>query len=302
MEESTIVLEPIDASLATITISSYNTLSNADDLLIWVKANLKDLNQLQLNSEKNALLQHSTLGDNPPQRMQQLQYAKAVATVYNYAAVAASFILKFFYNNKIADSIKIAIPLLGLLLILLSGNTIRFFRSAGKSIYPGVSTGILLSSFLLLYSAAKGYNWLSLLPITLYVAVIAIVFVYISYTFGRDKSIAPHYSYFIILSVAALLYAAGAALTINCSFDNSVARPYQSKVITKYKTSGQNQLRMEITPWQPGYSQQQVAVPEEVYYQREPGQGVAVLEKAGLLGVHWFLVTMPLDSLVIPKQ
>ena len=297
MEGNTIIIQSLDPSIAAITISGYNKLSGADDLLSWVKLNCKDLDQLQSQNEE--IVQENAAGNN--QSKQQLKTAKTIADLYNYISIAAAIILHFFYYNKIADTIKLLLPLLGLFIMLLSGHTIRFFPTRGKSISPGVSRAVLVSSFLLLYSAANLYSWVSLLPMLKYVAVIALGFFYIVYTRGRDTSLPFHLSGIVIVSVFALIYAAGAALTINCSFDNSAARPYQSTVIKKYKNAGQNPLRMVIAPWRQGYGESTIGVTEEVYYQREPGQTVEVFERDGLLGVHWFLVTMPVDSLVIPR-
>ena len=295
-------IEPVDPTLPRIAIANYGSFTHSEDLRLWLKENFIDLSETDLAREEQEFKEDGSHRHTPEQRMQQLKQAKVIATIYNIIGIVAPFVLMYFHNN-FAGCLRISLPLLGLFIILQSRKMIRFFPSSGKSIYPSVGMGIMLSSFLLLMYTVDYYDCVSLSPIWPYAVPLALSFAYVLYKKGWNDLVKPMKGQALFIIVTACIYAPSAIININCIFDASAAHSYYTKVLKKYITTGKGGRKhhtFRIASWQPGYHEKNVEISRSLYDARETGQTVEVFERNGLLGIHWFTVKMPEDNMIMP--
>lgn len=108
----------------------------------------------------------------------------------------------------------------------------------------------------------------------------------------------------LITVVASVVFAISAVLTINCSFDNSVAKIYKQVVLEKYTSNKKSKhYHLKIEPWEPYTKTQNVSVSRHFYQQLQAGQLVQVNQKEGLLGIGWYSLSIPdVDRYLIPEK
>lgn len=296
-----IKLEPATPGISAITFD-YSSFPQSEDILPWVRNHFTDLDAIDLAEEKRAFEECGD-GLTAEQKKRQLQNAGTVANAYNAISFITSFIAVI-ARNAITDGIKLLIPIAGLAIMLFSRKMIRFVPAWGKSIYPAVGFGILMPSVFLFLNAADRYNWIGTVTMLINTTLLAMAFAWFVYKVGWNNLIRPKWTQAFFIGIVTFFFAFGAVTTINCSFDASQGKTYYSKILDKEngRDSAGAYYLFTIAPWQNGYGERDVRVGSKLYYNREPSQTLEVIERNGLLGIHWFTVQVPEDNLIKTKQ
>ena len=89
------------------------------------------------------------------------------------------------------------------------------------------------------------------------------------------------------------LYSYGATAAINCAFDYSKPKVYESEVIDKTKSrrsKGGTTYYIKINPWGHHLDAENIRVPYSQYKEIEIGETIKVDYKKGYLGIPWYYV------------
>jgi hypothetical protein len=98
----------------------------------------------------------------------------------------------------------------------------------------------------------------------------------------------------IYLSIVAniALYSYAATYGVNCVFDTSDPKIYQSKVINKHISRSKNNTTyyLRVEAWGHHRDAENIAVAGSQYAETEIGQTVSIDYKSGLLGIPWYYI------------
>jgi len=88
------------------------------------------------------------------------------------------------------------------------------------------------------------------------------------------------------------LYSYAATYGVNCVFDNSSPKVYETKVIDKtfYKGRRHSSYYLWVEPWGHHHDRDKISVPKNQYDNTEIGEVVSVDYKEGLLGIPWYFI------------
>ena len=93
----------------------------------------------------------------------------------------------------------------------------------------------------------------------------------------------------IIFSI--FIYSYSSIYAINCSFDNSVPKVYDSKIIDKHISRGRKGRKtyyVKVQPWGHHYESENMKVSRDEYESYYINESVKIDYKKGLLGISWY--------------
>jgi len=289
--QKAIYIEPLSSDDPTIVIGNYSDLTKSDELARWVKAHFKDLDSIDLEKERQELSQNPELGSTEAERQGTLKRAKNIAITYNIAGIALSFAM-IFYNAKTGTIILLSYPLIGVMIMIFSKGIIKFISKAKRSVYPSISLGMALPSFLLLIKSLGEYSIFQSNHLWSPALIISGILFALFYFRGINKSIGSIKGQIAFMLILALLYGFGSALQINCAFDNSPLKTYDATVFSRRMQNGRSRSYfLTLSPWGPRRKVQETEVHRRLYNVTAIGDTVKVNFKEGLLHVPWFIVT-----------
>ncbi len=87
------------------------------------------------------------------------------------------------------------------------------------------------------------------------------------------------------------MYSYGAVVSINCAFDSSKPKVYESQIIDKrmHKGSkGRKTYYVKVLPWGHHYDVEEIKVSQSEYDHYTVNETVKIDYKEGLLGIPWY--------------
>jgi len=289
IESKIIVIEPTDPAASKFKISNYSDLAHSDALVAWLTESFTDLNNLDLETEKEAILNDNSLGYTTEEREAKLKKMEGIATAYNIWGGAVPIIVIFFHNNSLIFYMGFLYPLLGLIILKLSRGLVKFITNPQRSIYSNISIGFLTPIIILLVVAIKAYQILSFAAALKAGLIVGLTLFVLLYLVGKNKDRESVKGQIFLMVLLSVLYGMSVTIVANCLFDTSVSAKYQTQVVDEYISSGKGaHYHLKLKPWLPGQDIKEVDVSEESYYKTPVGSAVIIYEKKGLLNIPWF--------------
>ena len=289
--QKVIYIEPISVSDSRITINNYIDLGDSEELVEWLRKNFTDLDSVNLIDERNKLLQDQTLGLTEEVRKQKISTAKTVAILYNVIGFLAGFILIFLEDDSIVAVLMLFYPILGILILLFSRGLIKFVSNSKRSVYPWLVLGFMMPIFIMLIKSFALYNisnyehlWLPFIIIT------AIFFMFLILT-GLNRSIGGLIGQAIFMLIISTMYGYGATMQINCVFDRSNSKTFQTAISNKYIHTGKGtDYYLTVNPWEPGQNPKDIPVSHSFYNLMPIGSAITVYQKKGTFNIPWYYI------------
>ncbi len=273
----------------TIKISSYT--GGYGEILHWLSQYFTDLDAQNYQEELQDILSDESIGDSVNIREEKLIRARKLAKAVNWAA-AISTAWVFFYPNPYQYAIifTIAVPILALLVVKLSGNLIRIDEKRGAAnpsviyafIFP--SLGLLLRAILDYEIASYENVWQPTIVIATSI-IIALLWKQSEITFKKGIDVVTVGSlYFFLIG-----YSYGLVIHYNCYYDKSNAQKYMVEILNKRTSSGKSTTRyLEVSSWGKQQDISEVSVGKGFYSRTNVGDNVNVYYRKGNMGIPWY--------------
>lgn len=289
IESKIIFIEPLDASYAQLKISNYDGLANSEELTKWLREKFTDLDKVDLEKEKEALLNDNSLGYSPEEREAKISKMRQIAIAYNIWGFVMCFILMFVRNNSLSFWTGAIYPLLGVVIMRFSSGLIKFVGASQRSLHMGIFLGLLMSVINVFIVAIAGYELLSSANAWPIVAAITVALFILFYITGINKIEGVAKGQIVAMLVTSFIYAFGNTIVINCLFDRSAPISFTTTVADKYVSSGKGaHYHLKLNPWMPNGKIREVDVSREEYEKAPIGSSIIIYEKKGLFHIPWF--------------
>jgi hypothetical protein len=287
--EKVISIIPISDNKKKIIINNYIDFADSKDLKKWLQSSFPDLNVIDKEKNKEAVLSDINLGLNVEERESKLKKAKLLAIIYNVFS-ALAFILMFISTRPFAYYFLLLYPLLSVIIMLFSKGLIKFFGSK-STVYGTVTFGVFFPSFVLLYTSFSNYPASIYTNFWLPFFIICFILFLLLALPGINKNAGFVKAQYITILIISLIYACGATQTINGGFDKSVPQKYQSYIIQKFHTNGKGRhYHVRIKQWHENQDTQIIDISESRYGTINANDPVMVYENAGVLHIPWYNV------------
>ncbi|MES2062694.1 MAG: hypothetical protein V4456_12285 [Bacteroidota bacterium] len=289
IESKIIVIEPLDVSCPKIKISNYDSFGKSEELAKWLSERFVDLDNVDRQTEEEALLNDNSLGFTREEREAKISKMKQVAMAYNIWGGVVPFMLLFTSYNNWIFFMGSLYPLLGLVLMKFSGDLIKFITNPKRSVYPGIIIGFIIPIIILLVVALKAYEILFFADVLKGAAVIGLTLFLLLFFLGKNENTEAVKGQVFLMGGLAVIYGLGVTILANCLFDNSKPVKFQTQVVDEYISSGKGaHYHLKLKPWLPGQNIREVDVSEKSYYKTLVGSTVFIYQKKGLLNIPWF--------------
>lgn len=292
ISEKRIVIEPISASSSKIIINNYTDFTDGKDIKKWLAENFADLDVIDLEQDRESILNDTSLGATREEREAKIANAKLIAIIYSIAGLIIGLGGIPFINKQAIVIVLILYPILGLIIMGKSNGLIRFISNLKTSVYSFAAIGLFTPSFVLFSTGVIGYDIYQFSHIWFpasFVCVIATASIY--YT-GLNKKIPSIIGQSIGMLIVSAIYAFGSVVQVNCVFDKSTPQEYTAIVLDHRSESGKNaEHYLKLSPWGPRKKPEEVSVPRWLYYEVPISGKVKIRFKQGLLKIPWFTVS-----------
>lgn len=289
IESKIIFIEPLDASYSQIKISNYDDLAKSEELTKWLREKFTDLDKVDREKEKEALLNDDSLGFTPVEREAKISKMRQIAIAYNIWGFVMCLILIFIRNSSVSFWTGALYPLFGIAIMRFSNGLIKFVGASQRSLHMGIFLGLAMSVINVLITAIVEYKVLSFVNAWPIVAAITVVLFILLYSTGINKTEGVAKGQIIAMVITSFIYGFGNTIVINCLFDKSAPANFKTTVVDEYISSGKGaHYHLKLKPWLPGQDIKTVDISEKSYYKTPVGSTVFIYQKKGLLNIPWF--------------
>jgi hypothetical protein len=289
VESKIIFIEPLDVSYPSIKISNYDNLAKSEELTKWLREKFIDLDKVDLEKEKEALLNDNSLGYTPEGREAKISKMRQIAMAYNIWGFVMCIILIFVRNSSVSFWSGALYPLLGIAIMRFSSGLIKFVGASQRSLHMGIFLGLAMSVINVLIVAIAAYEVLSFANAWPIVAAITIALFILLYSTGINKIEGVAKGQVVAMLVTAFIYSFGNTVVINCLFDRSVPTNFTTTVADEYISSGKGaHYHLKLNPWKANGRIKEVDVSKTDYEKAPIGSSIIIYEKKGLFNIPWF--------------
>lgn len=289
IESKIIFIEPLDASYLQLKISNYDDLAKSEELTKWLREKFTDLDKVDLEREKEVLLNDSSLGYTPEAREAKISKMKQIAIAYNIWGFIMCFILIFVRNSFLSFWAGALYPLLGIAIMRFSSGLIKFVGASQRSLHMGIFLGVAMSVINVLIVAIAGYEVLSFVNAWPIAAAIAVALFLLLYSMGINKIEGVAKGQVVAMLITSFIYGFGNTIVINCLFDRSTPTYFTTTVADEYISSGKGaHYHLKLNPWKPNGRIREIDVSRKDYEKAPIGSSIIIIEKKGLLNIPWF--------------
>ena len=204
----------------------------------------------------------------------------------------------FPHPYKILFGVLIAIPVVGLLLNGINGKPSiaslgKYEKDKHGNDEYDVADFIDVAAWIILVRVLIDFefeSFFSIIIIGTIASVLVIIILLLTHKMIERSQKDRLWIYFSIIG-SIMVYCYAGAYGVNCVFDNSIAKVYQTPVLDKHIYHGKHtSYHLIIAPWGHHYDKEDITVSQEQYEKTNPGQLVKVDVKDGLLGIPWYYV------------
>ncbi|OPY06030.1 MAG: hypothetical protein A4E66_02305 [Syntrophus sp. PtaB.Bin001] len=286
--EQTLFLVPKD--IATKGIKIGHTFERQEDLLEWCNRNLSNLDVLDLQQERETVLQDTSLGETAAQRQYVFDRAKMWSKIINVLTFGVCF-WAFVYPEPYTYIIwaLIIMPLAALVFVRYFEGVLELSTKRNNA-RPNIQTAFLGPGIVLSLRGYQDFNILNWdnfwLPFALCYLLICLLMFFLA------KDIRQRAAMIIIFHILfCSLYGYGTVLSLNGILDKSIPSLYKAQIIEKHVSSGtRNFYFLKLSPWGPRTKEEKITVEKSVYDRSKVGNKIDVAVRNGSLGIPWFYI------------
>ena len=272
-----------------LTISNATGLNDSEELLDWVSNNFIELDAIDIQNQKDDLLQNSMYGATPEEREASLKKAKTITIVYAVGAAVVGF-FSIFYDNKVWAVLEVVYPFVGVVLILTSKGLIKFLTNTKRSIYPGTFCGLLIISMVCFFKGILNGDIYDAHNIWEPAIVFAIALAAATVFAGKDRSM-PLVAQLLLALLISALCGFGNTLHINKAFDRSQEQTYHVVVVSKHISHGKStSYYLHTAPWGPENKSVSPSVGNRTYNNIQVGDTITIRFRTGALNIPWYKI------------
>jgi len=272
-----------------LTISNATGLNDSEELLDWVSNNFIELDAIDIQNQKDDLLQNSMYGATPEEREASLKKAKTITIVYAVGAAVVGF-FSIFYDNKVWAVLEVVYPFVGVVLILTSKGLIKFLTNTKRSIYPGTFFGLLIISMVCFFKGILNGDIYDAHNIWEPAIVFAIALAAATVFAGKDRSM-PLVAQLLLALLISALCGFGNTLHINKAFDRSQEQTYHVVVVSKHISHGKStSYYLHTAPWGPENKSVSPSVGNRTYNNIQVGDTITIRFRTGALNIPWYKI------------
>jgi hypothetical protein len=275
----------LKGNLGKITISK--SFKEDDDLRAWFQQ-MTDLDERDRGVLLQKIQQDQELGATPEDRLAALKRAKQWNIVLSGAAIAAA--IGFFLGDqtlRVPFAAVLALVPAVLVYLVSKQNLLYALFKPKKDPRTDVGIGLMISGFGLLL-VNQNSQFVSMLPILPYI--VLIVLVCLVSLAGTIRGNPRFWGSMIGVVFFCGLYGFGVVACWDKMLDKSKPETYAVSVTGKHISSGSRSTTyyLELEPWGPETSQNNLDVSRGVYESIETGDSVSLELRSGALHAAWY--------------
>lgn len=289
--EKAIFVEPDQRGYAKIRIGDYISIDDYESLKAWLSTNFKDLDKVEYEEEKEAILHDSTLGATEADREQKFNNARKYSIAYSIGGTVLFFGSMILHRRMdLLSYVLLIYPLAGVLLMSLSNGLIRLFAKK-SSAYSSIFTGLLFPSVALIIQATVDSEILSYDNAWVPSLLIGFGMIIALYFAGLKKTNESIVGQIIITIIIAAAYGFGSTMQINSVFDQSKPQVFKTTVIDHHVTHGKSTTyHLILGEWGEHHKEDNISVSSSFYDQVQVGSQLKVDLKKGVFNIPWYYV------------
>lgn len=182
-----------------------------------------------------------------------------------------------------------AFPVLTLLVLARFGNLITLDVDRYHENRPYLLLAFLAPICVLGFRAI--YDWNILHWHRLWLPFIGVTIAFFILTVVSAEDVRSKLSLIILAFIFSAVFGFGAVLSVNSTFDTSLAVVYQAKVLNKSVSGGKvSTYYLKISPWGSKKKTSNTRVRPNIYKRKNIGDTVEIYTHQGRLGIPWFVV------------
>lgn len=284
-----IIIEPILENDSILSITNCIDFENDDEILDWIKNNFKDLDALDLENERQSLMNDTSLGFSETERETKIKNIKEICVSYNFIGGFLAFIL-LFIKQPFSYIILLILPLIGIVL-LFSFKLIKFVSNEKRSMYSYILFGFSIPCFTILLKTSE-FNLLNYNTIWQPIGIVVFIMVILLIFKGINRSLGAIVGQIIAMMICSVLYGFGSARAINCEFDKSKPLTYNATVIDHSISYGKKTTYyLRLSKWGPQKEEEEdEEVSKSMYKKTSIGELIDVEYKEGFLKSPWYVI------------
>jgi len=288
-----LIIYPVNDQDRKLKITDYNAISKSEELIQWLKSNVRDLDNEDYEEEKAVILQDSDLGFTQEEREAKLKKVSVLALVYSGIVFVLMLISIFFPKSNFVLSMTVFVfPLIGIALMALSRGLIRL-NIKKKSAYPSIFLGLFFACIALIIRAFIDTKILDFSKVWTPVIVCAIILIGILSLIILKQANPTTKGQIVPVVLISTVFSVGAVQQINREFDGSKPQVFSASVTDQYIKRGKSTTyHIVITGWQYHQTPDDITVSSNFYDQATVGSKVNVNLKEGKLHIPWYYITL----------
>lgn len=261
------------------------------DLLDWLNRNLTNLDEVDYQAEMKEFLHDERLGGNQEQRAMLLESARHWSKILNGLTIIVLFWAFYWpYPYEYAIFTLIILPWLALGSLHHFHGALKLDSNKSWSVSQNIAPSFILPIIALGYRVVLDYHILHWDKFWLPFAAVSLGFGSLLFILGKDRKRRIGVLLFSVF-ILAPLYGYAAVISLNGILDGSTPGVYQASVVQKRISRGKtNSYYLQLSPWGPRRTEQEVDVGRLVYERHGIGDKVDVIVRQGRLGIPWFRV------------
>ena len=289
--QKAIQIEPFSASDPKISIGNYLDYKDSGEMRKWLEEHFTDIDKADLDEQQNKLLADQSLGITVQDREAKLTNARKIAMAYNIVGIILGFSMIFCRDNMVTFFVLLLFPLLGIVIMALSGGLIKLLSNKKRSPLPWIMLGFEMPAIIVLFKSMGDYDLYEYNNIWLPFLMFALVIVVLLYVTGINKTMEAIKVQVVVMCIFGLIYGYGCTIQINCVFDNSEPKPIKALILKEWITYNKGKhYNITLRPQDYGQKRLNVEVSHSYYESQMVGNAITLNLKKGTLNIPWFYI------------
>lgn len=284
-------IEPFERHQKRIRISQYY--AGMPAILAWLHEHYPDLDILESEQDKAAILDNEQFGSTPEVREQNLHRARTVARFLNWLGGGIGVWVLLFPVPYLPALFAASIyPIICLVILRYFKGLILLEEKKDKA-YPSILFSLWLCLLALPIRAFWDFKILDYQHAWAPSLIIAagLVFLFFAITKAIRLTDAAKYFSATFLIILFFGYAFGLVLLGNCIFDETAPQRFQPTITDKRIVSGKSTTRyFTVTPFGPQHDTLEISVNKTFYERADINDRININLKQGLFNIPWYSV------------
>jgi hypothetical protein len=286
-----LLIEPISKDKKRINIRLGQ--AGTSELIVLLESKFADLDLVEKEEEHQAILDDPRYGKSIGERREKLDDATGLSKLMNATGVLIlllSFIPKI---EKYIVAVAIAAPLVFIIVVRSYNGLIRIAMSK-NSAYPSIPFG-LFAILVCLIARCLRYKVLNYQNVWMPALLVGMIFITFLLVGSRDFSRFSKVRFvkILIITLCSYVYGFSTIVAVNCVYDSSNSRRYQTTVLDKWVRHGKGtRYNLKIARWHQGGNEEVIGVSRLVFESVEIEDPMNVYVYEGILKIPWYVISV----------